>query len=342
MSRILYVLGAGEPTYSSSKGLLHALLKLGHEVFSVGRAYFGRAEADAILPPRDHIEWYTYREILDHSPWPVDQIDLLINFEPGGYCCGAMLREVIKAGNYLMFANLQPNYSHFFTDLVKVHTSIPAFDERRFKIDVSTEPVCDIAFCGQAGLALTKEHWDNPDGQDGVGKYIYNLKDRLPTDHRKYEFNWLPSYDYSERGEFLYRLSQDFDVRIYEPLWDEKLQLCLQKGRIGFQRSILNDVAIRMFEYMASGRIPLVDKVADEQDFGVGWEIRGPMTYRSNLYRSFYQNFDCEYRHVARAVNIMLEDRSAWFDDGNECRQYAFENHAWKNRAQEILRIVGI
>ena len=359
MVRILVLCGGGEPFYSSSQGFIAALRELKCDVWSAGRRYFDRCLTDVELPPRQHPEYYSYKEVLDQSPWIPD---LAICFDPGGFFsgekpkglrsilistdahrCGAMLREVIKKGSYDLFVNMQPNYSHFFTDLVKVHTSIPAFDERRFSLDVHTEPVADISFCGQTGLALKEEHWNHPDGQDEVGRYISNLKDRLPPNHLKYEFNFLPSFDYSERGELLYRLSQDFDLRIYEPLWDERLQLALQKGRVGIGCSILRDLSLRSYEVGASGRPLVTDDVRVELHAPTTSICAYPLAtylYWSQSYKPFYDNFSLTCGDVRGKVEMALSynsQKSATF-----YRERNFANHSWKSRAQEILRTMKI
>lgn len=348
--KIIFLCGGGEGAYSSSQGFLHALKSLGHEVWSLGRRYYDRCLTDMELPHREHPEYYSYDYILSQCPWTPD---LAICFDPGGYFLGdkpqglksifistdahrngEFLRRAIRGGSYDLFVNMQPNYTHFFTDLVKVYTTIPAFDDRRFDIKISNGPVCDCAFIGQTGLAFTKEHWENPDGQDEVGKYISNLASRLPNDPRKYEFAFLPSYDYSERGELLYRLSQDFDVRIYETIWDERLQLALQKGRLGFNHSILNDISIRLMEYSAAGRMVAHDDITlmtEDYAYMAG-------DYVGGLYKPFYSNFDLQYEDVRKTMRCKLDYMKDWGNLAESEKRHVFANHTWKNRASEILK----
>lgn len=361
MIRCAILCGGGEPVYSSSQGFIHALKSLGHYVWTVGRSYFGRNLCDVELPQRTHPELYSYSEVLSETPYDPD---LVICFDPGGFFCGEkpkglksvfcstdahrcgeMIRYVLKEGNYDLFYNMQPNYSHYFTDLVKVHTSLPAFDERRFSQEEKAAPEVDVVFVGQTGLAITEDHWKTSDGQDEVGKYISNLVDRLPPDRRKYEFSYLPSYDYSERGELLYRLSRDFSVRIYEPLWDERLQIALQKGRVGFNCSILCDISLRNFEVAASGRPLVTDEVTSniKMSFNqLGSRPYPPSTYGyfSGLYKPFYGNFSLIYQEVKKMVEFALQRRG--LEEAREYREGVFANHSWKARAQELLRLFNL
>lgn len=355
MGNIAILCGGGEPYWSSTQGLVRAFRNLGHGVWTAGRAYYGRSLADHALPPRDHIEWYSYEEILKDCPF---QPDIFVCIDPGSYPngtrpqnipsvffgtdahrCGVMYRKVLEAGNFDYFFNAQPNYLQFFHEFNVVDT-LPAFDAARFKQDQDAEPICDIAFVGQTGLRDLETHLKYaPDGHDEVGKYISNLGRIYQDDVEKFEFRDLPSKDYAERAQLLYRLSQDFDVRIYEPLWDERLQKALQKGRIGFNHSLLRDVGIRIFEYAASGRACVTD---DVMEYAMG---RTPteatrslsqltVTYDSWLFKPHYENFNLVYEEVKKAVKFAL---AYWKANGEWARKKVFAHHTWEHRAQEIL-----
>lgn len=347
--KIAILCGGGEPPFSSTQGLIRGFKQLGHDVWTLGRAYYNRSLCDVELENRQYIEWYSYGEILEQCPWTPD---FILNIDPGGYfngekpknipCAlfstdahrnGSLLRQVIKKGNFDYFFNSQPVYTDFFTDIVKTIVVLPAVDESRFDLTINIEPECDISFVGQSGLALFDMYYDC---RDDVGRYVSNLKDKLPSDHKKYLFANMPSYDYAERAELLYRLSQDFSVRIYEPIWDEKLQFALQKGKIGFNRSILNDVSIRNFEVAMSAR-PLITDDIDHSKVTYPYAC---VIYQSGYYRPFYQNFDLEYQVVKKSAEAALNetDRKTW---GEYSRIDILKKHTWKNRAEQIIKIIS-
>jgi hypothetical protein len=362
--KLLICTGLGEPRFSSNKGLIHAFKKLGVETWVIGPKYWdrGEEEANVLFEDRPYPELWTYKEVLDVCPWTPDFIfqisphfwlygDKPKDIKSGFYSTdthadGAMFRQGAIWGQFDYLFVCPPAYVHFFRDLApNVHLLLPAFDERRFRKDVNIEPECDIAFVGQSGLRLdfNNPHIKHFAKMDDVGCYIDNVHEILPDGLDKYSSSG-PSYDYSERGELLYRLSKHFDVRIYEPLWDERLQLAIQKGRIGFNHSLLHDLSIRVWEILASARIPVVDynfSVETNDQIIIGREWLFAEMYSGGLYRPFYPNFSLIYDHVKKMVTETLETKTNK-EHQEQARDWAFEHSTWTHRAQQILSCVGL
>lgn len=357
--RLLVCTGMGESEWCTNHALIWAFRQLGCEVISCGPRYNNQGNPDIEVPDKIFPEAYSYREVLDKCPWTPDFILQIVphfylhrekpkGIRSGFYCTdqhatGMMFKTGAQWGSFDYLFIGQPAYRHFFVDLAPhVHTILPAFDERRFHPEMETEPQFDISFVGMSGLAFTKEHWDDPDGEDYHGRYITNIESRLPDDHRKYACANVPSYDYAPRAELLYRLSQRFSVRICEPLWDMRIQGAIQKGRIGFNRSLLNDISIRNFEVAASGRLLVTDNVR-----GLGYAPWAPypdgtVLYESNLYTPFYENFHLEYKQCAAQVKIALENAKEQPEWAQESKNLVFTEHCWTVRAKQILEFVEI
>ena len=353
--KLLICSGMGEHDFSSNHALIWAFRQLGCEVVSCGSRYNNQGQPDIEVTDKPFPETWTYQEILELCPWTPDFILQIVphfyltglkpkGMKSGFYCTdqhatGMMFKRGAEWGNFDFLFIGQPAYRDFFLNLAPVVKIIlPAFDERRFNRKINIEPRFQISFCGMSGLALLKEHWASPDGEDEAGKYITNLKDRLSNDSRKYEMSWIPSYDYASRGELLYRLSQDFSVRICQALWDLRLQSGIQSGCIGFNRSLNNDISIRNYEVAASGRLLVTDNVR-----GMGYEPfggpypHGVFLYESGLFQPFYENFDIEYSHCAKEVERALKNAKEQPEWALESQEDVFANHTWKNRAESIL-----
>ena len=352
--RLLICSGAGESEWCTNHALIWAFRQLGCEVLSCGPRYNNQGNPDIEVEDRPFPERYTYQEILDRCPWTPDFILQIVphfyltgpkpqGIKSGFYCTdqhatGMMFKRGAQWGNFDYLFVGQPAYRHFFLDLAPVvKTILPAFDERRFNQNMDIEPKFDISFVGMTGLAFTKEHWDNPDGEDEAGRYITNIAGRLPNNLRKYACSNVPSYDYAFRAELLYRLSREFNVRICESLWDNRIQSAIQKGRVGFNRSLLNDISIRNFEIAASLRLLVTDDVRDLRHEIDRQYPDGVCLYASGLFQPFYENFDLEYKECVSQIRGALE----WSGRGSmwalESQVDVFANHTWRNRAESII-----
>ncbi len=338
--RIVVLTGVGETEFSSNICLARALRAVGHDVWIIGPNYhntYGKQveqakEADVVLKDVPYPHFYPYRDVLEVSPWTPD---VIFAIDPRGALCGEKPKGIvscfystdqhragelhmrlIKEGSYDIVFIGQGAYFPFFAGSAPIVEILwPAVEASRFPSDIRDEPVCDIVFVGHSGIASTERFME---GQRYSG---------LP-----------PSYDYAERAEFLLRLSNDFDVRIYSDIWKTP-DFCqtLQQGRIGFNRSILHDCSIRNFEVMAAGRVLVAD------DFLLDYSAFIPTNKTAwvlfpSLYRPFYPNFDIEYAYVKGIVTELLENRQERENMGFKARNFALECHTWGTRANQTTK----
>lgn len=356
MAKIAIGTGGGEPSFCSGQGLIYGFRQLGHEVISIGPSYWGRQNNDIDVPDKPHPELYSYQFVLDHLPWTPDIIGQIsphfylhgekpkgiksFYYDTDQHATGTMFYRAAEWGKFDYLFVGQPAFKFLFEHLApKVEVVIPAFDERRFDRNLKAEPEAHLAFVGNSGLRV-------PDWEfairDDAGRYFSDIWKGLPPDATKFVSN-PPSYDYCERGELLYRLSQDFNVRLYGPLWDEnsnEYQRALMKGAFGLNRSCLNDTNLRIFESLACGRVVFTEV---NQSTVMLPELQHPAIkfYNDSLYKPFYGNYELLYSHIADSINktLLSPHLKEWEEEGQE---YAFKYHRWTNRAESILRHMGL
>jgi len=351
MARIIILTGMGEPEFSSNRGIIHAFKELGHDVITAGPPYWGRGyNADVPLPDKPHPEMYSYEEVLSKVQW---QPDLFLNIEPHAFATGPKPPELISAfyatdqhragglyhrvasqGNFNYVFIGQPYFASSYIDMPKTKLCIllPAFDERRFIKGLNTSPKVDISFVGQtgiAGLEFTEE--------DEIGRFTTKPPSNLPTDIRRYAFSGHPGFDYCERAELLIRLMKDFRVHIYEQVWEPlKFQKALQRGVVGFNRSLLNDISIRVFETMAAHRALVTDDPSQWLSSKEGFMCR---TYKS-YFKPFFQNFDLDYKYVRNLVIDALDTNKSKEEVIKHDFDLVWKDHSWRSRAGKILDLV--
>ena len=347
--KITVIRGAWSNQYESSACFARALKKEGYDVWVASPPYPYAHEGekmqdvDYVLPERPYPHYYSYREILDLSPWTPD---VMFALDPRGAFNGEKPRDIfscfystdnhragelhmrlIKEGQYDIVFVGQGAYLPFFEHTAPtVKLLWPAVEAGRFPIP-QQEPVCDIVFVGHSGLSTA-----------------HDILLNNPLIHKNKYDGVAPSYDYAERAEFLFRLSRDFQVRIYDKIWSTPhLSLALQEGRIGFNRSILHDLALRNFEVMAAGRPLVTDDIClppIQKSFrSIVADGICSRVYPS-LYRPFYANFDVEYEYVKRIIAELLEDEEGRGLMGYRARNYALSRHTWDNRAREAMEII--
>mgnify|MGYP001589203132 CR=1 FL=1 len=343
--------GCGEPVFSTNFGLVYGFRELGHEVCVVGPSYWGRFSGDIELPDKKHPELYSYGEVLEKLPWTPD---LLLNIEPHGFLVGPKPPEIRSAfyftdahragltyyriasrGNFDFVICGQPYFTPLFTDIpnTRVVTIPPGFDTRRFpKQDSIPSPLVDIVFVGQTGIAAMEYPYE-----DECGLFATRPPGNLSPSHERYAFRGHPGYDYAERAELLIRLSRDFNVRMYDAVWETpKLQQALQKGAIVFNMSLLHDVSIRCYETFAAGRFLMTDDVPKLQE-AIGHIWHG--TYDCQ-YKVFFPNFDLTYH----ALYIKIKDLLNFGSQREKIAKYAFDyaqgNHPWTTRARAIINLM--
>lgn len=346
MAKVIILTGMGEPEFSSNKGLIHAFKALGHEVITAGPGYWGRPAGDIALPDKPHIEYYTYEEVLSKAPW---QPDLFLNIEPHAFATGPKPPEVIsafyatdqhRAGelyhriasqgsfNYLFIG--QPYFAELYKDILKARVKVvlPAFDERRFMKGLNTSPKVDMSFVGQTGIANMEFLYE-----DEIGRFAIKPPQNLPSDIRRYAFSGHPGFDYCERAEILIRLMKDFNVVVYNQVWEPlRFQKAIQRGVIGFNRSLLHDTSIRCFEVIAGHRFLITD---DPDDCLLFNQFRC-FFYRS-YYKPFFANFDLEYKGVYNLVKTALEKDEERERIAEHDYNLVWDYHTWRHRANQIF-----
>lgn len=349
MSKICCLLGAGEPRYASAKSLSRAFRELGHDLITVGPGYFDRYEADILLPDKAHVEYYSYSEVLERLPWSPD---LLVNIDPHAFCsgekpaglcsvfvatdahrAGELYHRVLEQGSYDWFFCAPPYFLPLFQDIphLKVRFLSVGFDTERFSF-TEIPPECDCSFVGQTGIANLEY-----DEEDEIGRYTTHPPFSVPQSPEKYTFG-PPSYDYATRAEFLIRLMRHFNVRIYEPLYDERYQHAIQKGAVGFNCSVLHDIPLRIFEVCAAGRLLITDRVPGIEDL---LQDKIDCRYYDVHYLPFYKNFDLDYAQVYNLFRYYLDHDREREDIARNARAEVWAKHTWAKRAQRILDYIG-
>lgn len=364
--RILCCFGQGEPEFASARGIVHGLKALGHEVITVGPGYWGRPPGDIALPDKPFPETYDYETVLSQVS---GKVDLVLQLEPHFFFVGPKPPEVISAyyftdphrgGEMWHKMAIGGRFDHVFVgqtlfvplflDLpAKVHYLPIGFDERRFPPQPEAEkvwyenPVCEIVFVGQTGLAKMEcPYRDDAGCYATITPEIYGVS--------RYVFSMHPGFDYAERGELLFRLCRDFKVRIYDNVWDTpQYMLALQKGAIGFNCSLLNDLSIRCLEIAAAGRLLITDEVEDITGGHVLSLNRTPytcptpdlfcITYQLR-YKPFFPNFDLDYKEIHRTVRYWLEHDEERKELAALAKEHVWTRHTWRHRAQSILEMV--
>lgn len=350
--KVLCCFGQGEPEFSSARGIVHGLKMLGHDVLACGPPYWDRGhDADIVFDDRDFPESYSYSEVLERAPW---QPDLILQCEPHFYFHGPKPSEITSAyyftdphrgGAMWHKMAIQGDFDHVFVgqkyfltlflDLPsKVHYLPIGFDERRFpQVDEywQEDPNVEVVFIGQTGLADMEYPYE-----DRIGWYA----PRTPKihDHKKFAFGFHPGFDYAERGELLFRLCRDFDVRFYNNVWDTPNYFrALRTGAIGFNRSLLKDVSIRCLEILRSGRLLITDHVPHQEElFQDSIHCR---TYNT-WYKPFFENYTLEYKMVYDHIKFYLNHDDLREEIADQGRRCAENFHTWTARAKTMLKII--
>ena len=362
--KILCCFGQGEPDFSSARGIVHGLKTLGHDVLTCGPPYWDRGhDADIVFDDRDFPESYSYQEILARVPW---QPDLVLQCEPHFYFHGPKPPEITSAyyftdphrgGAMWHKMAIQGNFNHVFVGqkyFLPLFLDLPAkvsylpvgFDERRFPPADhywNEDPICDVVFIGQTGLANMTFPY-----KDDVGQYATTTPNIW--DHKKFAFGFHPGFDYAKRGELLYRLCRDFNVRIYSDVWDTPNYFrALRKGAIGFNCSLLYDLSIRCLEGAASGRLLVTDEVEDIIDRHVLSSNRTPYTcpvpdFFCSLYRlhytPFFDNFSLSYKEVYKIIKYWLLHNEEREELSALAKYHVWERHSWCHRSEQLLNVV--
>lgn len=344
--RLLVLTGGGEPPYSSNQGLIAGFRSLGHEVLTVGPGYWSRQLNEIDLPDRQHPEYYSYEEVLDRVR---NAPDWILNVEPHAFLtgqkppgmhsafyatdyhrAGEFYHRVISQGSFDVAFIGQPHYASLYGNLGIPIITIPVgFDSRRFDRLVNPVPRCQISFVGQTGIAKMAYPFE-----DEIGHYATAPPAGLPLGPQRFAFWEHGGFDYAERAEILSRLCRDFDVRMYADLWDrDRFQAALQAGQIGVNRSVLNDITLRVWEVLAVGRPLVCDSVPGLSDLLV--DGTHCLMYGS-YFRPHVENFRLEYEQVRNKIHsLLIGDTGVRMGDVGQ--QFVWQHHTWDRRAKDMV-----
>lgn len=347
--KVLICTGAGEPDYTTSKSFIRALRRTTeHEVMTCGAMYKSSKETtektDIILEDREFPELYSYEEILDKcKPF---RPDVIIQIEPHCYIYGEKpkdiksfcwfldchrggyaYRNLARCGHFdAVFIAQRFFAAAYMRNISDVYFLPQAFDRERIKYSSKITPECDIAFIGESGIAYL-----NYDKFDSDGFAYTNT---IPNDLHLMS----PYYkEYAERAHLLKRLSKDFDVRIYKKNFDNYSKI-IQKGRIGFHRSLFKDVTLRLFEICACRRALACDYMPFLEEMFI--DKQDCLMYYQFGFNHELENFELDYEQAHDAVKLLLEDNELRDKIAEQAQYYVYNKHTFDARVLDMFSVI--
>ncbi|MCK4529400.1 glycosyltransferase [candidate division WOR-3 bacterium] len=222
---------------------------------------------------------------------------------------------------------------------------------------------CDIVFAGNPGYNNSGQQYKElclaagipPDasGQfrfyDKIGKSCLpdEIQPRLeyrcglpaflvnaPPDRRF--ANWH-SREYCERAEYLMRLSRDFSLNVYSCCVLENYARVINRGRMTFNCSLRNDLNMKVFESIASGKLLITDAIPYQEEIfthGVHY-----ITY-NKYYQPDNVNFNLDYQEVRNLVSHFLNHPDEREQIAKAGQQHAHTHHSYQVRSKQVLNAV--
>lgn len=346
---------------TSGNSLMNAFKTLGHNTFTCGPKlgnFSGEllSECDIQVYDKPHPERYSYDEIVNKINEKKLKIDLIVQLDSHFYFYGNPPEEIITAyylvdihRGGLVFRNLaiEGNFNllflahkyferHFLRKNLNPIWLPRAFDDTYVKEYPEIKQECDISFCGETGIS--KSILNFPYFDEEIGKHYHEGPFKDAPKEWCYKGWGNRSMEYAERAELLIRLSKDYNVRIYEYSFGEQYAKTICRGKIGFNRSLYRDSALRNFEIMACNRLLITDDLPYQEElFQDKVHCR---TYR-NYYQPQFPNFDLDYEEVRSLVDYYLEHERERKELAIVGREHVFKNHTFRNRAEKILEHVN-
>lgn len=345
--------------YTSNDSFIQAFKDLGHEVITCGPT-FGNFDGELIGQIRDirvhdkkeHPETWTYEEILDKCPI---KPDLILQMDPHFYLKGdkpkniicayyvvdvhrgaSVFRDMALAGNfdYVFLA-----HKYFMPLFAKKGLNcywLPrAFDDTYMREYPEIDIECDISFIGENGLHEKINKFNVYDTKVGNWYHEGPYPPVAPWD--KYRSWDSHTMEYAERAEILHRLSQDFNLRVYQDNIDSRgpnyaKMLC--RGKLTVNHSLWYDSALRNFEVLACNRFLISDALPYQDEL---------LTHTKHYfaYNQFFsphiQNFDLEYECIKDIVKFMLEHEKERKEIARVGCEFVNKYHTFKNRAETLI-----
>lgn len=353
---------------SCADGLVSAFKSLGYDVKTCGPqpgnfsgCLFSKHNL-AVYDRAQHPETYNYEEILKLYQEKYECLpDLIIQTDPHFYLVGEkpkniksvywimdvhrgpnVFRNMAIAGNFDKIFISQKYYMPIFerVGLDCVYLSW-AYDDDKIYEHQEIKKECDIVFIGTLGVPndIYKNLFRNYSLLDAeLNLRYYHLREfnRMPIE--KHFMGWENrSFEYAERAELLIRLSNDFDVRIYEYCINEIYAKALSRARICFHHSLRRDITLRNFEVPAVNRLLIADEIPYLSELLE--DKKHIVTFRS-YYQPQFAGFDFDYEEVKEKVSYYLKHNSEREEIAKNGLYEVKKNHTFKNRANTILNII--
>jgi len=141
--------------------------------------------------------------------------------------------------------------------------------------------------------------------------------------------NMLPGL-HEGRRQLLKRIYKRFDrVGIHRGVWREEASRVIARSRLAFNRSLHEDVNMRVFEVLACGRPLLTDRLPEKCGLGELFDLERDLV--------LYDNASLE-----KTIERWLADPAGADEIGRTGRAHVLASHTYDHRAREILRVFGL
>lgn len=338
--------------YETSQLLIRTLKRLSHDVCVAGPeerrfdiSLPKRFNADIDLADKKFPELYTYNEVLEKAPFIPDCI---LQVEPHFYLTGNKPKNIKsyywvldphRGGKTYRDLALQGNFNavlithKFFMESytskkIKCYFFPFCFDSEREKFDSTIKPECDISFPGESGFLKKDLIFDKVDNEGY--EYCNQLSNSIRFDS---EYG-----DYRERAMLLKNLMKDFNVRIYKKYFGSLYSRLIQKGLLGFQRSI-NNIPPRLFETMACKRALLADDVQGIEELLT--HMQDAIIYKQYGYNPILSNFDLDYESLENWVILLLKNKLLRELIAENGYRLVHGKHTFVHRIETLERIIN-
>lgn len=352
--------------YTLHDSFIQAFKDLGHEVTTCGPLlgnYDGELQGTArdirVYDKRVHPETWTYDEILDKCD---KKPDLILQTDPHFYLKGEkpkdittayyimdphrgadVFRRMALAGNFDYIFLTQKYFMPLFQRVGLNCSWLPwAFDDTYIKEYPEMNIECDISFIGENGLGDKINKFNVYDTQVGNWYHEGSYPPASPQDkYRSWENN---SMEYAERAEILYRLSQDFDLRVYEGGEDKissrgpNYAKAICRGKITVNHSVWMDSAVRNFEVLACRKFLISDMLPYQEELLKHGEH---YTAYNHYFSPSIPNFQLEYQIIRDHIKLLLKYDGIRKEIANKGCEFVNKYHTFKHRVKTIVDVIN-
>ena len=352
---------------SLGDNIVNGFKALGHNTTTCGPARGNFSEPllskhdIPVIDKINHPEIYNYDDILKlfndkygYNPDLIVQLDSHFYFsgkKPKDIPCvywiadihrgPIVFRDMAIAGNFDKIFLTQKYYAPIFDRVGLDCDILPwAYDSTCiFEQNIKSE--CDISFVGTTGIKqdVFKKYFSlYGELDEEIGLRYYRMHDlaAIPLEERLMGWD-NRSFEYSERAELLVRLSKDFNVRVYERCSGEKLAQALSRGMIGFHHSLRRDITLRLFEVPAVNRLLIADEIPFLEEYMVN--KKHFVSFRQ-YYQPIFAGFNLDYEEVKYRVSYYLKHHNEREEIALQGMRHVQQNHTFKCRAEQLLKIV--